>query len=660
MVMKVKKAAAPDAGPSSDKVTKGPGGEVYITGASKFDSYGGNLFAADPTLQRPGDGVAGNALEWEDDFKGVYGIGKLLSGAAIIEPPYNLVQLEALADRNNALRPCIDAMITNVDGSGWVIEPEDKSSERDEETGEFKDPQVKTLVDFFREPWPGMSFTTIRKKLRRDLERTGNGYLEIVRNVGGDIVFVRHIESKTMRMIALDTGFYVRKRVTRNGVEAEVLVHMRYRRYVQKINTTYMYFKQFGAEREVNRSTGNWGPENNVSTVLDSGVVQAAIDPKDRGTEILHFMVDKDVNTPYGVPRWISQIPSILGSRKAEEYNLSYFDAGGVPPVLITVSGGSLAEKARDAIDAYMSANPKTKNRACVIEVMGGAGGSITDSQKVDIKVEKFGDVQAKDSMFEKYDENCERRVRKAFRLPPLFVGMASDYTYASAYASYLVAEAQVFKPEREEFDELITLNLCRALVGEGFKFRSLPMTVVDVAAQYAALVQAKTFGAITAGEFVKALNEMLSLNVKVDPNADLQAEAKHEVALAGAAAAVAGAKFAEANPGGPPQEAGGPPGAPAKKPEAGETKTKVRKSDRYVEALAEDVHELVKAQDFGLAYRRAMAEVGDMTEGEVQLFRAITTQLYLGDEMAAPDVSRQLTAASMRLLSQEPTAEGV
>jgi capsid portal protein len=49
-------------------------------------------------------------------------------------------------------------------------------------------------------------------------------------------------------------------------------------------------------------------------------------------------------------------------------------------------------------------------------------------------------------------------------RLPPLFLGYAADYNFATAQTSYMVAEARVFEPERTEFDDLMNKTIIKEL----------------------------------------------------------------------------------------------------------------------------------------------------------------------------------------------------
>lgn len=46
-----------------------------------------------------------------------------------------------------------------------------------------------------------------------------------------------------------------------------------------------------------------------------------------------------------------------------------------------------------------------------------------------------------------------------------MFIGKAADYNFATAYTAYMVAEAQVFLPERDEFDNnMINATIVKAL----------------------------------------------------------------------------------------------------------------------------------------------------------------------------------------------------
>lgn len=445
--------------------------------------------------------VVSNAFDPEDNYRELY-IGGSKGHVGAIKPPYDLQTLDRLSQENNTLSPCIEAMVTNIDGTSFDFIKDVLHSTTNETS--IDDTKRNELWSFFAEPWPGESFITVRKKVRRDMERTGNGYMEIIRNLKGEIVFARHVDAKMIRLIKLSDPIEDAMTITRKGGKINMKMAQRYRRFVQLVNGVELrYFKEFGCPHEVDKRSGKFETEQNK--VL----------PRNRSSELLHFTVLPDAHTPYGVPRWISQLPSVLGSRKAEEFNMEFFDNGGVPPVLILLQGGTLGSESRKALEQRVSGMASKKNRVQIVE-MEPSGGSLEAPSQARVTVERFGAEKQNDSMFEKYDERCEERVRRSFRLPPLFVGQAADYSFAAAFASYTVAEAQVFRPERDEFDEIISVKLLPALGYEGYLMKSNGLKIEDVTLKLQALELAFTTQQVDADIILEAINAAVGLNLKV------------------------------------------------------------------------------------------------------------------------------------------------
>ena len=153
----------------------------------------------------------------------------------------------------------------------------------------------------------------------------------------------------------------------------------RERRFAQLVNgVTLVYFKEFGASRDLNKSTGKWAARNQ------------RLPARERATEILHLSCIPDSHSPYGLPRWIGQLPSVLGSRKAEEFNLEFFDNGGVPPALIVLQGGTLQSETRKALEAKFAGGATRLNRVQILEVEP-TGGSLDKPTTARVTVERFG-----------------------------------------------------------------------------------------------------------------------------------------------------------------------------------------------------------------------------------------------------------------------------
>jgi PBSX family phage portal protein len=415
------------------------GGMGSLLGVSKVTPVVSDIYKSDPILKAEKEMLQSNVLQIEDDPFIQLNINTLGEANQIIEPTYHPINLTSLAHSNNTLLQAVAAMEVNIDGTGFEIQRRDGK-----ELGDADEAPVTKLEDFFNEPFPGESFVTIRRKLRRDLEATGNGFLEVIRNKAGEIVFLRHMEAKMTRLLRLDQPLPHVRKVKRGGKEFNAKVLERQRRYVQVVGRSMVrYFKDYGVERKLDASNGKWQGTPEELAALETSQPKAAgkqaptidnftgtILPGNEATEVIHLTAIPDVLTPYGVPRWINNLPSVLGSRKAEEFNLEFFDHGGLPPAMIMIMGGQLDAKSRDSLTGYLAGKASIKQRGIVTEIFA-ASGDLGSAGNVKVAVERFGDERQKDSMFQIYDERCAEHVRIAFRLPPMFLGLSEAYNFA-------------------------------------------------------------------------------------------------------------------------------------------------------------------------------------------------------------------------------------
>jgi PBSX family phage portal protein len=406
--------------------------------------------------------MAQSQIELEDEFSSLYYTASNQSNLFLM-PPFEPNVLMNLVITNNILSQCIDAMEVNIDSTGITYIPA-------EEGGEIDEDEKKEAEAFFGEPYPYLNFVKIRRKLRRQMESIGYGFLEVLRNINGDIIGLRNIETNHVRMVKLDAPILVTKTLNRNGKDVQVTMWDRERRFAQRVALKQLvYYREFGTTRQVNRDDGKWETDTNK------------IAPKDCGTELLMFGINPDITTPYFLPRWINDMPSVIGSRKAEEQNLQFLDSGGMPPAIIFIQGGVLAKDTSDQLRMYLSGQNKNKYRAVVIEAQASSG-SIDSAGTVSVKVERFGSQGEKDAMFMKYDESTEKHVRVSFRLPPLFLGDTGAHNFATASISYMIAEAQVFSNERADFDTTINNTIVKAMGWKTLRIKSVPITLKDIA----------------------------------------------------------------------------------------------------------------------------------------------------------------------------------
>lgn len=375
--------------------------------------------------------------------------------------PYDPLQLKNILQVNNKLLQCVQAMEVNIDGTGFDIVP----THIDEDINPIEE---QILLDFFGEPYPNTGFIEMRRALRNDLEATGNAYMSVIRNRADEVVALQTLPA-TNTSLSETTGIIdLEYPLMRGGKEVYISLPVRENsfRYIDEGGVS-TYFMEFGSQQKIDNRTGK------IMTADGTG---------EAGGEIIHFKLVDDPKTRYGVPRWINQLPSVVGSRKAEEQNLELLDNGGVPSAIIFLKGGAAVEEAEERLTGFLQGGFET-NRAVSVSIQSTEG-TIEKSGNVDVQVERFGSETTNDSMYQNYLRQCKMDIRLSFRLPPLFTGETEDFSYATAYISYMVAEAQVFKPERDAFDEILNNTVVKALGVETARFKSKPISLKNVEEQ--------------------------------------------------------------------------------------------------------------------------------------------------------------------------------
>jgi PBSX family phage portal protein len=409
----------------------------------------------------------------------------------VIRAPYDLFSLAVLEEHSNVLRECIDAMTVNIEGFGHIHRPRKLAEDAKKKHKSEIEQESIILESWLKTICPDPSFIETRKRMRRDEELTGNGYWEIVRPDGKQITEINHTQSHRIRLTKLDdhaTEYFVPVVSPKDNYEIiQVKRRKRFRRYVQldgsgKIS---VYFKEYGDPRKINKKTGE--VDDKVSSV-------------DEATEMKHFKI-YSARTPYGIPRYVGRYPALLGSRRSEETNFFTISNNYIPSMFIMVANGTLTEgsieRLNELIESQIGDDPNY-SKFIILEAEASEEenfpGQITTSK---LGIHETGNVQKTDEMFQKYDENNQKKVIRAFRLAPLVVGRADEYTRATATAGMRVTDEQVFAPEREQIDSFMDL----LMLDQGFRwhiFRSRTPNITDNGILTSFMEKAEKSGAMT------------------------------------------------------------------------------------------------------------------------------------------------------------------
>ncbi len=454
----------------------------------------------------------------------------IFNQAGAIPPPFEPEVLALVFEDSNSLRQNVDAYAVNIDGFGHRFEPAIELDKEDaiekvrdamlmESIADSGDVDEKNLeqflpkdedVDrrlgqlrllarvekaklegFFAFAAQDMSFPKLRKMTRQDLEITGNAYWEILRNKAGKMARFVYVPAWTVRLRSKIKQFVtVNERCPISPVKfGKVKVKKQFRTFVQVLHgahsstrghrshdghdghaggITPIYFKDLGDPRVVSRETGKV-----FQTVEELKKEEPDGNP---ANEMIHFQVPSPLS-PYGVPRWIGNLLSVLGSRSSEEVNYFYFENKAVPPLAILVSGGRLSKSSVPKIEDFIENNMKGKrnfHKILVIEAVSPTSRHEGPTpRRPTIELKPLKDAQQNDALFQEYDQANIDKVGNSFRLPRILRGESKEINRATAEAALRMAEDQVFQPERDDFDFFINHRIIPELGTMFWAFRS-------------------------------------------------------------------------------------------------------------------------------------------------------------------------------------------
>lgn len=476
----------------------------------KTDRYRRRLHTANKELaQKSQDAIDmySRQISYEDEFQNLY---NATSGFCALRPPYSPEKMYELYEETGILQACIEAYVQNIDSFGSDVVP--VAGVLGEEEQEQEHPQKVLLADFLAAANPDDSFITVRKRIRRDLEVTGNGYMEVVRYSDGIPSLVFWADAKKVRLTVQDDEYVPMTVQMKRGVNTvPVIIRKYFRKFIMSYkNNEFRYFKEYGDPRTMNAYTGevfDTPPELDSDGTLNGTPFRAA-------SEIFHF---KHGNGLYGIPRWTGTILSVMGISRAEFVNFDLFDNQGIPPMIVSLTGGQLTDESWDDLLALLRRAKGTENFHKVLVLEAESTSSDLNGREVPPKLEikNLTEMRKEDAMFASYLADSRKTVRQyGFRLPGMFVGEQNDFNYATAKVCQETAEAQVFAPERLDFDTQINQKLLPDMGIDLFRIRSRGATNTSSGEALQLLPHLINGGAFTVNELIAFANEHFDLNM--------------------------------------------------------------------------------------------------------------------------------------------------
>jgi PBSX family phage portal protein len=347
-----------------------------------------------------------------------------------IEPPTDLRGYKVLVSNSAILPQCIRAYKNNIAGFGIGVRYKDDIEETEQMAEEFT--RAEKIIEL-------LTTEQDTKELFEDLiearETYGIGYIEVIRNVAGEVTQIEFIEETESVRKTRPLEPYI---VSDYYYEGELIQRKRkFRKYKQTIGGKTVYFKEFGDPRIMDKRSGDY---------IEKG---KTLEIQYQANEIMEFAIGTE---PYGEVRWEGQILGVDGSRKAERLNNNYFENGRHTPLMIIVKGGTLTEESFSKLQTYMNdIKGEAGQHAFLLLETEGADGRVDFDAKESpqVEVKDIANVLQKDELFQEYMDNNRKKVQSAFQLPDLYVGYTTDFNRATALTAQEVTEEQVFQPER-------------------------------------------------------------------------------------------------------------------------------------------------------------------------------------------------------------------
>ena len=373
------------------------------------------------------DGVNTKQINPGEVYRNGYGLFD------VITPPYNLYELANFYDTNFANHAAIDAKVANTVGLGYkfdtapdvVMRMETMENETAMNKARKRLERLKgEAMEWLESLNDDDSFLTTMEKIDLDLESTGNAYLEVGRTVTGEIGYLGHIPSTTMRVRRIRDGF------------------------TQIVGGQVVYFRNFNA--------------TNPNPITE--------DP--RPNEVIHFKAYSPLNTFYGVPDILSAYLSLKGDQLASQFNIDYFENKAVPRYIVVVKGARLDSESEDRLFRFLQTGLKGQNHRTLYVPLPAD----QDGNKVEFNMMPV-EANVQEASFDKYHQKNRDDILMAHQVPLSKLGGVDAGGLAAAISQDRTFKEQVTRPAQRYIEKMVNKIIKTKTDLVNLKFNELTLT---------------------------------------------------------------------------------------------------------------------------------------------------------------------------------------
>jgi len=265
---------------------------------------------------------------------------------------------------------------------------------------------------------PDYTFSEMLTQAATELESIGWSSWEVVRNPDGTIGAMYPLPAHTLRAT----------------IDDEVWLQVRAGRI--------RYFKVFGSQKRIHSVNGK-----------EYGPLEVPQDPAHIATELILFKTYSPRSQWYGIPRWVSAIPTIAELTAIREFNVSWFSSGGQTDRSIHVNAAeaSAAQRIAEEIRQQLEANRGLGHTTLVT----------SGSPDVTVNVVQLTQ-QLRDGHFRFRRTDLIKEVLIVHNVPPYRVGWAELGSLGGSAAKEMLEAYQIgsVKPLQRVIEDRVKMTL--------------------------------------------------------------------------------------------------------------------------------------------------------------------------------------------------------
>jgi len=392
--------------------------------------------AAEPlgrvTLEKSVDGSsAQDVYAGEDAWSPIYELGNAIA------PVLPLSQLLLLSEQNPIHSACCEAVAADSVGKGWKLSIRRGVAATDvnEET---EREQTEMTFDWLESITPAETFQEILDHVAWEYRTTGWSLIEVAReggNPAGNIASIFPMASHTMR-------------ATKNK---DV--------FVQQRGLHSVFYARFGCGYQVNAKTGK----------------KDGVDGTNVANEVIVLKRFTPRSPSYGLPRWVSAIPTIAELTAIREYNVSWFASGGQMDRHFHVTAED-AEAAKTVSEALKKQAEEARGR-------GHTTLNTYGTSDVEVAVEMLTAKEgARDGQFGNRRDDLAKEVLMAHSVPPYRIGWAEIGALGGSAAKEMLRayRSGAIDPTQELIEARLKRSLFNSKLG-GLELGLFVFTLVDI-----------------------------------------------------------------------------------------------------------------------------------------------------------------------------------